>query len=130
MNTEKHIDMIEKRCNELEDKKRNKSECELIEQNNNKTFKFIQDEISDISDTITKNRENLIEVKSLLLNQSEAMGALKDDVEKLKWFKLETIRRFILIVIGSAIALLIPFLISKLYPLLLLILEFLTETGV
>lgn len=130
MDVNKHIDIIEKKYNDLENKKRNKSECDLIEKNNTKTFKFVQDEITELKDIVIKNKESLIEINLAVSNQTENITQLKDDVEKLKWFKLETIRRFILIVLGSVTALLIPFSLTQLLPAIISFIEILVNSGV
>lgn len=118
---------VEKKLSELDSKKRNLSECDLIHQNELKTMAYLQQEINDIEEISTKNKEDLIELKSETRTINEKIINIQEDVEKLKWFKLETIRRFILIIIGSVVAIFIPYLISILNPFLIQFIKSLLE---
>ena len=121
------LDRVYQEIDKLDKEKRNKSECELVKFNCAENLKKIDKSLDELKEISQYIKDDNIKINTELENISEKVNKLEQLKEKKKWFKIETIRRFILIIMGSLSALFIPLFFNLLKPSIIEFLKSLLE---
>lgn len=111
---DKDIDRIYRELEKLDREKRNKSECELVKNSCTDSLNSINENIKELKSLTEIIKEDNIKINAELENINERIAKIEDNKEKRKWFKIESIRRFILIIIGSLSAIFVPLIFNLL----------------